>query len=49
MISLGIIGTYIAKIFDEVKFRPRYIISEKATSKKQNMKISAQTVNIAAA
>jgi len=34
MISLGIIGTYIAKIFDEVKFRPRYIISEKATSKK---------------
>ena len=29
MISLGIIGTYIAKIFDEVKARPRYIISEK--------------------
>lgn len=28
MISLGIIGTYIARIFDEVKFRPRYIISE---------------------
>ncbi|MDF2523670.1 MAG: glycosyl transferase family 2 [Clostridiales bacterium] len=29
MISLGIIGTYIAKIFDEVKGRPRYLISEK--------------------
>ena len=28
MISLGIIGTYIAKIYDEVKHRPRYIISE---------------------
>lgn len=28
MISLGIIGTYIARIFDEVKARPRYIISE---------------------
>ena len=28
MISLGIIGMYIAKIYDEVKGRPRYIISE---------------------
>lgn len=28
MISLGIIGLYIAKIYDEVKNRPRYIISE---------------------
>ncbi|MDD5206432.1 MAG: glycosyltransferase family 2 protein [Desulfobacterales bacterium] len=28
MISLGIVGTYIAKIFDEVKFRPRYLIAE---------------------
>lgn len=28
MISLGIIGTYIAKIFDEVKGRPRYIVTE---------------------
>jgi polyisoprenyl-phosphate glycosyltransferase len=33
MISLGIIGTYIAKIFEEVKFRPRYIITETITSK----------------
>lgn len=28
MISLGIIGFYIGKIFDEVKHRPRYIIEE---------------------
>ena len=28
MISLGIIGYYIARIYDELKGRPRYIISE---------------------
>ena len=28
MISLGIIGFYIGKIYDEVKHRPRYIIDE---------------------
>lgn len=28
MVSLGIIGHYIARIFDEVKGRPKYIISE---------------------
>jgi len=28
MISLGLIGTYIARIFDEVKNRPRYVVSE---------------------
>ncbi|MCL6590250.1 MAG: glycosyltransferase family 2 protein [Firmicutes bacterium] len=28
MISLGIIGTYLAKIFEEVKHRPRYIVAE---------------------
>lgn len=28
MISLGVIGYYIAKIYDEIKERPRYIISE---------------------
>ena len=27
MLSLGIIGYYIAKIYEEVKRRPRYIIS----------------------
>lgn len=29
MISLGIIGVYIAKIYNEIKQRPRYIISER--------------------
>jgi dolichol-phosphate mannosyltransferase len=28
MVSLGIIGVYIARIYDEVKGRPRYIIRE---------------------
>ena len=28
MISLGIIGYYIAKIYEEVKGRPRYLISK---------------------
>jgi glycosyltransferase involved in cell wall biosynthesis len=28
MISLGIIGIYLAKIYDEVKARPRYIVAE---------------------
>ena len=29
MFSLGIIGYYLAKIYEEIKQRPRYIISEK--------------------
>ena len=29
MVSLGIIGHYLARIYEEVKGRPRYIISEK--------------------
>lgn len=28
MISLGVIGTYIARIYEEVKGRPRYIVAE---------------------
>jgi len=28
MFSLGIIGYYLSKIYEEIKFRPRYIISE---------------------
>ena len=28
MISLGIIGYYIARIYEEIKGRPRYIIEE---------------------
>ena len=33
MFSLGVIGYYIVKIYDEVKMRPRYIISEVIKSK----------------
>ena len=29
MISLGIIGYYISKIYEEIKGRPRYIVSKK--------------------
>jgi glycosyltransferase involved in cell wall biosynthesis len=28
MLSLGIIGTYIARIYDEIKARPRYVVQE---------------------
>ena len=30
MVSLGIIGTYIARIYDEVKGRPRYVVRDTA-------------------
>ena len=33
MISLGIIGTYIAQIYQEVKYRPRYVVAETLTSR----------------
>ncbi len=36
MISLGIIGYYIAKIYEEVKDRPRYIIAESCGEKKDD-------------
>lgn len=36
MISLGIIGYYIAKIYEEVKGRPRYLISKRIGSGKQD-------------
>ncbi len=35
MVSLGLIGTYIARIFTEVKGRPRYIISDTTGQKRQ--------------
>jgi polyisoprenyl-phosphate glycosyltransferase len=34
MISMGVIGTYIARIYEEVKCRPRYIISDEIKSNK---------------
>ncbi len=36
MISLGIIGYYVARIYDEIKGRPRYIISEKTDEEVRN-------------
>ena len=37
MISLGIIGYYIAKIYDEIKERPRYIVAESCGEKADEM------------
>lgn len=34
MISLGILGYYIARIYDEVRKRPRYIVAEKTIDEK---------------
>lgn len=38
MISLGIIGEYLAKIYDEVKGRPRYIVSQTIDTGKTTMR-----------
>ena len=32
MVSLGIIGTYIARIYEEVKGRPRYVVRRRAVT-----------------
>ena len=37
MISLGVLGEYIGKIYMETKRRPRYIISERTYTKKKNI------------
>ncbi|MHA6261072.1 glycosyltransferase family 2 protein [Sporosarcina sp. CAU 1771] len=37
MMSLGIIGYYIAKIYEETRKRPRYIVSETASSKRDSL------------
>lgn len=36
MLSLGIIGVYIAKIYEEVKGRPRYFIARKISGRKKD-------------
>ena len=40
MISLGIIGYYVARIYEEIKGRPKYIISASCKSKKEKTSIS---------
>ncbi len=42
MISLGIIGTYIARIFEEVKHRPRFVVSEEIHSDNHQSKTTPQ-------
>jgi len=37
MISLGVIGTYIARIYEEVKFRPRYIVADEIKSSEDRL------------
>ena len=38
MLSLGVIGIYIAKIYEEVKGRPRYFIARKISGRKETKK-----------
>jgi polyisoprenyl-phosphate glycosyltransferase len=35
MISLGVIGEYLARIYEEVKNRPRYVIMESINSERE--------------
>ena len=42
MISLGIIGIYIARIYDEVKARPRYLISGRTEENDEDEKDGIQ-------
>ena len=46
MISLGIIGTYIAKIYEEVKGRPRYIVAEQIESRIAERTKSGETKQV---
>ena len=43
MVSLGIIGTYIAQIYQEVKYRPRYVVAEALTSNMEDKFSDAAT------
>jgi hypothetical protein len=36
LISLGVVGQYIAKIYEEVKARPRFLIAESTTAPERN-------------
>lgn len=45
MMSLGIIGYYISKIYEEVKGRPRYIISRTAGKKNKTLQVPKSCYN----
>ena len=45
MVSLGIIGEYLARIYEEVKRRPRYIIASSTDSQQSSSSSSASSSN----
>jgi glycosyltransferase involved in cell wall biosynthesis len=45
MLGIGIVGEYIAAIYDEVKGRPRYILSQKNWEEISNKNIIPESVN----
>ena len=45
MIGLGVIGYYMSKIYEEIKFRPRYIISVDTKDKERKDKIRTDGEN----
>ena len=42
MIGLGIIGYYMSKIYEEIKFRPRYIVSVDTNDRKEQKKVNGE-------
>ena len=42
MLSLGIIGYYMARIYEEIKNRPRYLISEIVSGRPEGEKNNSQ-------
>lgn len=45
MLSIGIIGVYIARIYDEVKARPQFIVSENLEKLKETEKANGKKVS----
>ena len=43
MLSLGIIGEYVGKVYNETKARPRYIISENLNEKRLGKRLKKRT------